>query len=561
MRKTWLLAVVLGLVLSGCKTEEANVAVASKSDAGEIKQVSLEESSGFRGEKPLEDDICFEAQQRRIPVLMFHDIVAERGKGTLWYDCTIEEFEAILQAIDIEGFTVISSQDLYEHLTIGKKVPEKSIVLTFDDNYQSFYDYAWPLLQQYSYHSTMFVHTGFVGSQQGRPKMTWDTLKELSQSKLFTVGGHTINHYLDLKDRDIAEQTTELVDSKKDLETNLGITVDFLAYPNGSNGEDTQLLTRQSGYKMAYTIVNTPAEESPNIMAVGRYVHTKYQEALRDRDGAMFGQPASVFRTPWNKKSKIKYVNDKFAGVPLKMTFGGMPSTHMSLTGREMVSAFVEREKAQAGINGGFFAMAAIASTDNAMVGPLKTPEMGEVAPDQSSERWDKINGRPLVIWSEEEFAILPYIPAQMGKEEQFQWFMRDYSNTFMAGVWLVHNGVPQPREFQNVVGAKDIQDPRRRAFIGVTKDGQFVAGAAVSSVSSEKLAIAIAEAGVEEAVLIDSGFSTSLVFDGKIKASGHSSAKDPSRPVPHAITIKGIVDETTQDDEDLAVQQPKKRR
>jgi hypothetical protein len=243
------------------------------------------------------------------------------------------------------------------------------------------------------------------------------------------------------------------------------------------------------------------------------------------------------------------------------MTFGGLPSTHMSLTGREMVSTFVEREQAQAGINGGFFAMAAIQSTDNAMVGPLKTPEMSEVVPDQSSERWDKINGRPLVIWSGEEFAILPYIPAQMHKEEQFQWFMKGYTDTFMAGVWLVHNGVPQPRDFQDVVGAKDIQDLRRRAFIGITKDGQFVAGAAVTSVSSEKLAVAIAEAGVEEAVLIDSGFSTSLVFDGKIKASGHSSAKDPSRPVPHAITIKGVVDETTQDSEDLALEQPTKKK
>lgn len=547
--------------MAGCKNEEPAGVVAAKSDTSESKQVNPDEFASFRGEKPLEEDICFEAQRRRIPVLMFHDIVAERGKGTLWYDCTIEEFETILQAIEIEGFTVITSQQLYEHLTTGKDVPEKSIVLTFDDNYQSFYDYAWPLLQQYNYPSTMFVHTGFVGSQQGRPKMTWETLKELSQSKLFTVGGHTINHFLDLKDRDIAEQTKELTDSKKDLETKLGITVDFLAYPNGSNGEDTQLLTRQAGYKMAYTIVNTPSEESPNILAVGRYVHTRYQEALRDRDGAIYGQPASIFRTSWNKKSKIKYVNEKFAGVPLKMTFGGMPSTHMSLTGREMVSTFVEREQAQAGINGGFFAMAAIASTDNAMVGPLKTPEMTEVAPDQSPERWDKINGRPLVIWSAEEFAILPYIPSQMSKEEQFQWFMKDYTDTFMAGVWLVHNGVPQPREFQNVVGAKDIQDLRRRAFIGITKDGQFVAGAAVTSVSSEKLAIAIAEAGVEEAVLIDSGFSTSLVFDGKIKASGHSSAKDPSRPVPHAITIKGVVDETTQDSEDLAVQQPKRRK
>jgi hypothetical protein len=317
---------------------------------------------------------------------------------------------------------------------------------------------------------------------------------------------------------------------------------------------------------MAFTIVNTPAEESPNIMAVGRYVHTKLKNAIKDAAEATEGAPAAIARIKFDLSLPVTYKKGKFAGVELKMVWGGVPSTAMSMVGREPVKAFVDREQAVAGINGGFFAMAAIQSSDNRMVGPLKTPEMTEIEPDVSAERWQKIHNRPLVIWNDEEFALLPYVPAQMNKNEQYEYFMKGYTDCFMGGVWLVHLGEPRSKELQNVFGSKDIQDYRRRAFIGMTKDGAFVAGAAVQSVSSEKLAKAIAAAGVEEAVLIDSGFSTSLVYDGKVKASGHSSKTDPSRPVPHAIVIRGTLDPTVNDDEDLkaATDEPsgtKKRR
>ncbi|MFX8797768.1 phosphodiester glycosidase family protein, partial [Acinetobacter baumannii] len=77
--------------------------------------------------------------------------------------------------------------------------------------------------------------------------------------------------------------------------------------------------------------------------------------------------------------------------------------------------------------------------------------------------------------------------------------------------------------------------DPRRRAFFGVAADGTIVLGASLGSVGSDRLADAAAAAGVQEAVMMDSGFSTSLVYGDKVIASGHSTPTEPSRPVPHA--------------------------
>jgi hypothetical protein len=91
---------------------------------------------------------------------------------------------------------------------------------------------------------------------------------------------------------------------------------------------------------------------------------------------------------------------------------------------------------------------------------------------------------------------------------------------------------------------ARDFNDPRRRAFFGVTADGQAVLGGTLDVVTTEKMAEAIAEAGVMEAVLMDSGFSTSIVYDGKIIVTGHTAKNLPSRPVPHSIVVSGTLEQ-----------------
>ena len=136
--------------------------------------------------------------------------------------------------------------------------------------------------------------------------------------------------------------------------------------------------------------------------------------------------------------------------------------------------------------------------------------------------------------------------PGTVNSDEAFKDFMPDYTDVFLAGVWLVHGGIARTADDMNVFASKDIQDPRRRAFIGLDSEGHIVLGACTQSASSEKVAEAAAAAGIQEAVLLDSGFSTSLVFGEDVKASGHSTETIPSRPVPHAIVLIGTLDPTT---------------
>jgi hypothetical protein len=113
----------------------------------------------------------------------------------------------------------------------------------------------------------------------------------------------------------------------------------------------------------------------------------------------------------------------------------------------------------------------------------------------------------------------------------------------FVAGGWLVKDGRALTSEEMDLVSTPDHGDPRRRAFFGIDRQGRPVIGASPSSQSSEVIARCLERLGVAQAALLDSGFSTSLYYNGSIFATGHS-ADVPSREVPHILMLEEPQDE-----------------
>lgn len=469
---------------------------------------------------------------------MFHDVTKRRGRDSVWFDTTTQEMEDLFKKFEENGETPVSLDQLYKHLTMGAQLPEKPVVLTFDDNYQGFYDNALPLLKKYKFPAAMFVHTNFVGSKVGRAKMTWDELKELASGDLVTIGSHTQSHPNDITLLTPSDQRTELEQSKKILEDKLGKPVDYFAYPDGKNDSVTQGLVREVGYKMAFTTDHGLAEESPNIAAIHRYVQTKADQAFEDRDNAKDNAPAAVVRMPL-KDAPITYEQGRYAGIDMMFIRGGIPSS-LRAGVRQGILDFVREANAQAGINGTFFALAAIKETSNEMVGPCFASNEKQWVPDNVPERLEKIRNRPLVVWGPKSIALVPFQGEQMNTEDAARYLMPEFTDAFVAGAWLVHEGKARNEDQLLAFSARDLMDPRRRAFFGVAADGTIVLGASLGSVGSDRLADAAAAAGVQEAVMMDSGFSTSLVYGDKVIASGHSTPTEPSRPVPHAIVLTG---------------------
>jgi hypothetical protein len=493
------------------------------------------------------------SQNSRVLVLMYHDFVKERDKNSVWFDCTIDEFKEHLDYLKEQGANFITLEQLHRHLTRGEEVPPGSVVITSDDNYQGFYDNAYPLLKERNIPASVFVHTNYVGDKKGtHPKMDWDTLRLLDKEGLVTIASHTMSHPNDMAKQTSEEQTLELTESKATLERELGHPVPFFAYPNGTGDQITFDLARQAGYTMAFTIDNGSAEESPSILRVNRYVHTKYKKGWEECRAAEINAPAAVIDTPINATPVRLEVRD-FADVKLGLVRGGVPATWRDPKSRSSVGEFIQTAAQAgtitptpvAGMNGTFFVDAALRGTDNTMIGPCLNRADNIFIPETDAYRLSKIKNRPLVMIAPGKLMIIPFSEA-LNSEENIKALLPDVTDVFLAGAWIVHDGKARSKEEMEAYSARDFNDPRRRAFFGITETGEIVLGGTLDVVTTEKMAKAAAEAGVKEAVLMDSGFSTSIIYDNKIIVTGHTAKDLPSRPVPHSILVCGTLESPT---------------
>ncbi|MFS8890952.1 phosphodiester glycosidase family protein, partial [Synechococcus sp. R55.2] len=121
---------------------------------------------------------------------------------------------------------------------------------------------------------------------------------------------------------------------------------------------------------------------------------------------------------------------------------------------------------------------------------------------------------------------------------ENIRQLMPDVTDLFVAGLWLVKDGHALSQTEIDSFRLSSAAEFRPRAFFGVDDQDQVVIGVTKTHVNAATLARILPKTGIREAVLLDSGFSTSLVYQGQILGTGHAAPHQPSRPVPHAILL-----------------------
>ncbi|ULH16488.1 phosphodiester glycosidase family protein [Deinococcus sp. KNUC1210] len=240
--------------------------------------------------------------------------------------------------------------------------------------------------------------------------------------------------------------------------------------------------------------------------------------------------------TPLNEGVPVAMTRLQVGRVQVALLRGGLPVSRHVLW-RSSVVQFIKASGAVAGVNGTFFKDAAIASNDSNMMGPLLTAD-GTFLRESDAYLLGRITGRPLVAWSNRQFLVTAFRPATMNSKAQVQALLPGVTDAFVAGAWLVRGGHAISAADMKRYASSDAQEVRPRVFFGVTKDGLGIAGATITPVSSAGLARIAEQVGAQEAVLMDSGYSTSLIYGAQVLAVGHASRKVPSRPVPHAIVF-----------------------
>nr|MDJ0773871.1 phosphodiester glycosidase family protein [Mastigocoleus sp. MO_167.B18] len=141
-----------------------------------------------------------------------------------------------------------------------------------------------------------------------------------------------------------------------------------------------------------------------------------------------------------------------------------------------------------------------------------------------------KLTGRPLVLINNKMAKFVPFSSEKHNTLKGIQSELNSVNDAFVAAAWLVRNGEPQPREtFGDLYGFDAI---RFRAFWGINQNGQPTIGVSAKPIDSVRLGKVLAEAGLQEAVMLDSGASTSLAYEGE-SLVGYT-----PRPVPHVVAL-----------------------
>src|SRR3984893_11417235 len=105
---------------------------------------------------------------------------------------TPNDFRAQMKALKDNGISVISMQDLLAWRKGEKAIPSKSAVITIDDEWNSQYYVAWPILKEFGYPFTLFIYTQWVAT--GGKAMTWAQLGEMRDAGV-EIEAHTVSHH------------------------------------------------------------------------------------------------------------------------------------------------------------------------------------------------------------------------------------------------------------------------------------------------------------------------------------------------------------------------------
>ncbi len=182
----------------------------------------------------------------KTPVLVYHTIApigASDSASVKRFKVTPETFEKQLQYLRDNGYTTITFGSFVDAIKSGRSIPDKTVVLTFDDALDTQYANAFPLLKKYNMTGTFFVYTLVLGHKKF---MTWDQVIEVDKAGI-EIGSHTKTHAYLIK-ADAEGLVDEIAGSKKTIEEHLGHGIATLAYPFYQYNETVMTAVQSAGY-------------------------------------------------------------------------------------------------------------------------------------------------------------------------------------------------------------------------------------------------------------------------------------------------------------------------
>lgn len=209
----------------------------------------------------------------QVPILCYHQIrdwLPSDSKQAKDYIVPVARFEEHIKMLADSGYHTILPDQLLAYLTTGAPLPEKPVMLTFDDTNLDQYTVAAPELKKYGFKGVFFVMTVSLG----RPRyMSRVQVKELSD-RGHSIGSHTWDHQ-NVKKLKNEDWVTQVEKPGKVLEEITGQPVTYFAYPFGLWNKDAITELQSRGITAAFQLANSLDEETP-LYTIRRNIASGY---------------------------------------------------------------------------------------------------------------------------------------------------------------------------------------------------------------------------------------------------------------------------------------------
>lgn len=216
--------------------------------------------------------------KKKIPILMYHSVSQHAAPKYRPFAVSPALFAEHMAYLHQQDYTPITVTQFITMRARGRSaLPERPVIITFDDGFVDFFTGAFPVLQRHNFTATLYVTTAFINGtsrwlhregESTRPMLTWDQLKEINAAGI-ECGGHSHSHpQLDTLPLSAARE--EITLCKRLLEQHLDHDVCSFAYPYGYHSTAIKQLVREAGYTSACAVKYGMSSETTDIFALAR---------------------------------------------------------------------------------------------------------------------------------------------------------------------------------------------------------------------------------------------------------------------------------------------------
>jgi peptidoglycan/xylan/chitin deacetylase (PgdA/CDA1 family) len=250
-----------------------------------------------------------------LPILMYHHVSPNPGLVTV----SPATFRGQMEALAVAGWRT-AGLDAVARFFRGEKLPAKTCIVTFDDGYLDNQVHAAPVLADCGFNAVIFAVTGWLGEGAARDGdqetpdhreckrriaagdadsvvLRWSEAERLQAAGIFEFHSHTHTHIrwdktlADPKQRDDA-LASDLAESRRLLETRLGVVSRHLCWPQGYYDEQYVATAKGMGFDHLYTTEQTMNLAQSAVDRIGRFV-------TKEKSGNWLLRRTRLYATPW----------------------------------------------------------------------------------------------------------------------------------------------------------------------------------------------------------------------------------------------------------------------